>query len=186
MAERSLRGMRLGRQSMQSEEGVEYARRQRAVYLADDGTTFDVIFSDDAEIPDTWESPQDRKTGRLLDEAGDMVNPEQAAVKEARTHWDMLLERRTREELEEILEERLTYLRSRRGSENGEDGGGKKAKRKTASPAASGADATATAKKKATAKASAKSSAAKATTKPKSTGTAKGATAAKAKGKAKK
>lgn len=32
--------------------------------------------------------------------------------KPARTHWDMLMERRTREELEEVLAERLAVLRS--------------------------------------------------------------------------
>ena len=37
----------------------------------------------------------------------------------ARTHWDMLLERRTRAELEELLEERLTVLRQRRGQKVG-------------------------------------------------------------------
>jgi len=34
-----------------------------------------------------------------------------------RSHWDMLLERRSREELEELLEERLTFLRARRGKQ---------------------------------------------------------------------
>ena len=41
--------------------------------------------------------------------------PEQKKVKPPRTHWDMLLERRTLEELEEILNERLTEVRTRRG-----------------------------------------------------------------------
>jgi hypothetical protein len=36
-------------------------------------------------------------------------------VKPARTHWDMLLERRSIPELEELLEERLTLLRQSRG-----------------------------------------------------------------------
>ena len=35
-------------------------------------------------------------------------------VKPPRTHWDMLLERRSIEELEEILNERLSELKSRR------------------------------------------------------------------------
>ena len=35
-------------------------------------------------------------------------------VKPARTHWDMLMERRTRAELEELLEERLALLRASR------------------------------------------------------------------------
>ena len=41
--------------------------------------------------------------------------PEAKKVKPPRTHWDMLLERRTIAELEELLEERLQYLRDRRG-----------------------------------------------------------------------
>ena len=41
--------------------------------------------------------------------------PDVKNVKPPRTHWDMLLERRSVEELEEILTERLTELHSRRG-----------------------------------------------------------------------
>ena len=41
--------------------------------------------------------------------------PEAKPVKHQRTHWDMLLERRSIPELEELLEERLTLLRESRG-----------------------------------------------------------------------
>jgi hypothetical protein len=116
MADRSLRGMRLGSQSLQSEEGVEYSPRKKCVYRCADGTTFEVVFAADADVPETWESPQSSQFGRLLDNKGELVQPEEHTVKEARTHWDMLLERRTRAELEELLEERLAYLRARRGS----------------------------------------------------------------------
>jgi hypothetical protein len=34
--------------------------------------------------------------------------------KTPRSHWEMLLERRSRDELEEILQERLEYIRARR------------------------------------------------------------------------
>ncbi|PZQ91653.1 MAG: hypothetical protein DI534_01400 [Leifsonia xyli] len=115
MADRSLRGMRLGAQSMQSEEGVEFSPRKRAVYRTDEGTTFEVVFSADAEIPETWESPRTGQEGRLVGDDGALVESEVAEVKAPRTHWDMLLERRTRAELEELLEERLSYLRARRG-----------------------------------------------------------------------
>ena len=37
--------------------------------------------------------------------------PEEKVEKPARTHWDMLLERRSEKELEEILNERLELLR---------------------------------------------------------------------------
>jgi thioesterase domain-containing protein len=117
MADRSLRGMRLGSQSLQSEEGVAFASRIKAVYQTTEGTTFDVIFAADAEVPDVWESPKTGQEGILLNADGDQVTPEVHETKIPRTHWDMLMERRTRAELEELLEERLTYLRARRGQQ---------------------------------------------------------------------
>lgn len=117
MADRSLRGMRLGSQSMQSEEGVEFSPRKKVTYRTEDGTTFEVVFAAEADVPEAWESPRTGQEGRLVDDAGELVETEQAEVKPARTHWDMLLERRTRPELEELLEERLQYLRARRGQE---------------------------------------------------------------------
>ena len=115
MADRSLRGMRLGTQSLQSEEGVEFSPRLKKTYQASDGTTFEVVFAADAEIPDTWESPKAGVEGVLLDADGKPVVRDAAEGKTPRTHWDMLLERRTRAELEELLQERLEFLRARRG-----------------------------------------------------------------------
>jgi thioesterase domain-containing protein len=120
MADRSLRGMRLGGQSLQSEEGVVFSERQVREYRTADGSTFSVTFAADAEIPERWTNPKTGQEGRLLEQDGSLV---QSSIKEAkapRTHWDMLLERRTRAELEELLEERLQYLRARRGKTNGQ------------------------------------------------------------------
>lgn len=100
---------------MQSEEGVEFSPRKKAVYRSEDGTTFEVIFSADAEVPETWDSPRSGLEGRLVGEDGNLVESEEVETKAPRTHWDMLLERRTRAELEEILQERLEFLRARRG-----------------------------------------------------------------------
>ena len=117
MADRSLRGMRLGSQSLQSEEGVELSDRKRAVYQTDSGETFDIVFSADADVPQTWSEPRSGREGRLLSADGKPVEIEEGVVKVPRTHWDMLLERRSRDELEELLQERLTFLRARRGQE---------------------------------------------------------------------
>ena len=49
--------------------------------------------------------------------AAKLVGGEEPApkkVKPPRTHWDMLLERRSVEDLEEVLSERLEVLRGRR------------------------------------------------------------------------
>src|SRR3954469_203016 len=115
MADRSLRGMRLGSQSLQSEEGVEFSPRKKSVYRTEDGTTFEVMFAADAEVPETWESPRTGLEGRLVGEDGGLVQSAVVETKAPRTHWDMLLERRTRPELEELLQERLELLRARRG-----------------------------------------------------------------------
>jgi len=115
MADRTLRGMRLGSQSLQSEEGVEFASRQRAQFRTTEGEVFDVIFASDAELPDRWQSPKSGQEGVLLSPDGTPVDLVEGEIKAARTHWDMLLERRTRDELEELLEERLALLRERRG-----------------------------------------------------------------------
>lgn len=108
--------MRLGSQSLQSEDGVELSERKRAVYQAASGETFDVVFSADAEVPQVWSDPRSGWEGRLLGEDGKAVEIAAEDVKAPRTHWDMLLERRSREELEELLEERLQVLRARRGA----------------------------------------------------------------------
>lgn len=115
MADRSLRGMRLGSQSMQSEEGVEFSPRKRSLYRTKEGATFEVMFAADAEIPEVWESARSGQEGRLVGDDGELVAASKAEAKAPRTHWDMLLERRTIPQLEELLEERLQHLRSRRG-----------------------------------------------------------------------
>ncbi|NYJ30756.1 putative membrane protein [Galbitalea soli] len=75
------------------------------------------MFSADAEIPEVWESPKNGMEGVLLDSDGAPVESEHAEAKVPRSHWDMLLERRTRAELEELLQERLDYLRARKGQQ---------------------------------------------------------------------
>lgn len=110
MSDRSLRGMRLGAQSMETESGVEPAPRQRIEYRCEDGERVFVTFAAEADIPPVWVS----KTGKeaLL---VDGERPDNSNDKPVRTHWDMLLERRTMEELEQILQDRLNNLRERRG-----------------------------------------------------------------------
>ncbi|MFC5501556.1 RNA polymerase-binding protein RbpA [Lysinimonas soli] len=115
MADRSLRGMRLGSQSLQSEVGVEFSPRKKTVYRTDEGIDFEVTFAADAEVPETWDSPRTGQEGRLVGEDGGLVKTAVVETKAPRTHWDMLLERRTRAELEELLQERLELLRARRG-----------------------------------------------------------------------
>jgi hypothetical protein len=100
---------------LQSEEGVEFSPRKKSQYRTEDGTVFEVTFAAEADVPETWESPRTGLEGRLIGEDGGLVQSVVVETKTPRTHWDMLLERRTRPELEELLQERLELLRARRG-----------------------------------------------------------------------
>jgi hypothetical protein len=107
MAERALRGARLGTQSFEDERGVEMAPRQQVEYVCADGHTFSVTMADEADIPFEWEDPKTGMVGQRVEGGEPLVKNE----KPVRTHWDMLLERRSVDELEEILTERLELLR---------------------------------------------------------------------------
>src|SRR6187431_80084 len=111
MAERMLRGSRLGAVSYESDRNTELAPRQTREYLCVKGHQFEVPFAVDAEVPITWECKFDGSVARLVD--GN--EPEQKKAKPPRTHWDMLLERRSMAELDDILNERLEEVRARRG-----------------------------------------------------------------------
>jgi hypothetical protein len=107
MAERTLRGARLGGQSFEDERGIEFAARQQVGYRCSQGHEFEITMSDEADVPATWECP--RCGTEALSTSG--ILPDAKAEKPVRTHWDMLLERRSEGELEEILKERLDLLR---------------------------------------------------------------------------
>ena len=116
MASRSIRGSGLQVQSFQSEEGVEHAHRVVAHYKTSSDATFRVTFAADAELPLTWLSPVSGEEGVLLTKSGRRVSRPASAVTHARTHMDMVRERRTEAELEEILAWRLGLLRQARGA----------------------------------------------------------------------
>lgn len=107
MGERTLRGARLGGQSFEDERGIEFAARQQVGYKCPQGHEFEITMSVEAEVPAVWECP--RCGSEALSTSG--ITPEAKAEKPARTHWDMLLERRSIKELEDILSERLELLR---------------------------------------------------------------------------
>ena len=106
MADRALRGMTIGAKSMESEEGVEFAERITVTYECPLGHTTTIPMAKEAEVPPTWECPE---CGQAAARRGESEEPEGDEPKKApRTHWDMLLERRSVDELKVLLEERLT------------------------------------------------------------------------------
>ena len=107
MSDRSMRGTRLGASSLESEAGVQPAARQDVTYHCPQGHTVIVPMSVEADVPPLWEC---RCGSMALRE--DTPVPDAKPAKHIRTHWDMLMERRTTAELEALLDERLALLRS--------------------------------------------------------------------------
>ncbi len=110
MSERALRGSRLGATSYETDEGVDLAPRQHVSYDCPDGHRTSVPFATEADVPVIWECRVCGVSAQRIDGA----EPTEKKVKPPRTHWDMLLERRSIPDLEELLDERLTELRGRR------------------------------------------------------------------------
>lgn len=108
MADRSLRGTGLGSKSFEDETGVEFAARQNIGYICSNKHQYTITFAEEADIPAIWECP--RCGAESLRTDG--TKPEAKDEKPVRTHWDMLRERRSIPELEELLAERLDLLRS--------------------------------------------------------------------------
>lgn len=103
MAERSLRGMSIGAKSLESDDNVDFAARSDVAYVCPKGHRTILPFAEGAEPPAEWEC-----------RCGEVAKRENADDAEAdeikkptRTHWDMLMERRTEDELKELLAKRL-------------------------------------------------------------------------------
>ncbi|MGL5858610.1 MAG: RNA polymerase-binding protein RbpA [Angustibacter sp.] len=107
MSDKSLRGTRLGAQSLESDDGVEPAARRVGEYHCPRGHVTRLPFSVEAQMPPTWECSCGAEALLVNSQ-----RPEPVAVKRARTHWDMLLERRSIADLEVLLAERLELLRA--------------------------------------------------------------------------
>lgn len=103
MADRVLRGSRLGAVSYENDRNTDLAPRQSAEYECPNGHTFTVPLAAEAEVPATWDC---RFCGKTATHAG-AAAPEPKKTKPSRTHMDMLRERRTTADLEEVLKEQL-------------------------------------------------------------------------------
>lgn len=109
----SMRGMRLGTQSLESERGVVFEPRVSVDFVCLNNHRFSIFLAQEATLPDTWQCKSCSKMAvRQLD--GSPIELDSVVADERRTHYDMVLERRTRAELEELLNEKLEQIRERR------------------------------------------------------------------------
>lgn len=107
----SMRGTRLGALSYETDARVVPADRMVVTYVCSEGHRTVVPFSVEAEeIPFDWNC----RCGRPA-ERPDIDAPEAKPEKHQRTHWDMLLERRTIADLQALLDERLALLHEMQG-----------------------------------------------------------------------
>jgi len=106
MAERVLRGSRLGTTSYETDRNTDLAPRREVIFDCPNGHETAMPMAIDAEVPATWEC-RTCGAGALL---RDGEAPAAKGGKPVRTHWDMLLERRSIDDLEEVLAERLAEL----------------------------------------------------------------------------
>lgn len=112
MNDTSMRGTRLGALSYETDDKVALAERQIVRYRCEEGHLSSVPFSLEAEdIPVTWECRCGREAKAVMQVAA-MAQPVDRVERHVRTHWDMLLERRSIADLEELLDERLSLLRA--------------------------------------------------------------------------
>lgn len=103
-----VRGSGLGSKSFEGSEGVVLSPRQSIEFDCPDGHHFTVVFSDEADLPAIWDCarcgiPAVRSDG---------FESEVKQTKADRTHMDRLRERRTVEELEALLAERLQLIKA--------------------------------------------------------------------------
>jgi len=110
MNELSMRGSRIGALSYENDLHVVPAERQVLQYVCSEGHSTVVPFSVEAEdIPRTWGCRCGREA-KATSELAKMASTDVKEERYVRTHWDMLLERRSIAELEDLLTERLALL----------------------------------------------------------------------------
>jgi hypothetical protein len=106
MGERVLRGSRLGTTSYETDRNTDLAPRREVVFDCPAGHETRMVMAIEAELPATWECRTCGAAALLRDGEA----PEARGAKPVRTHWDMLLERRSIDDLEDVLNERLAEL----------------------------------------------------------------------------
>jgi hypothetical protein len=113
MAQQTMRGIRLGAHSLESEIGVNYSPRNKHSFQCSNSHISELVFAQDAELPNTWQCKSCPEQAVLLTD-GKLTKLDLNELKIPKSHWEMLLERRSKEDLEEILQERISYIRARR------------------------------------------------------------------------
>lgn len=107
----AMRGTRIGGRSYERDDMVEPAERQIIRYECPAGHVTRVpFFSEAEEIPLSYGCKCGQEA-TLAQKVANLAQPEQRVERHVRTHWDMLLERRSIADLEILLAERVQEVR---------------------------------------------------------------------------
>jgi len=120
----ALRGYGMSTRSFETDTNVVGAPVHPELYHCPAGHVLTLNFAAEAdEVPDTWDCPKCGRTAHRDETAarraslteGDLSVPTMSprTMVASKTPWDMLRERRTMAELEELLRERLEFFRNR-------------------------------------------------------------------------
>ena len=117
MKSATMQGTGLGAISYENDRAVEAPESEIVRYVCAQGHQSVIPFSIEAEvIPVTWMCRCGREAS-AVNPVPKMSTVTAAEPRVKRTHWDMLMERRTIADLQELLNERLTLLHSQLAKE---------------------------------------------------------------------
>jgi hypothetical protein len=111
MRDDSLKGTSVSGVSTDDDEQVRFSPRFDAIYVCPNGHVTTVTLSTDAEVPPDWNCDECSEIALLRNSDVEAANRDVTRNKPSTT-WDKLLERRSEEELERMLNERLRKLES--------------------------------------------------------------------------
>lgn len=108
MRSRTMNATGLGSKSFENDKTTTPAPRVELAFDCPAHHHFSIPFSTQAALPTSWDCPTCWAPGTR----SDGVLADAPADKPTRTHWDMLRERRSVPELQELLAERVALLKA--------------------------------------------------------------------------
>ena len=85
----------------------DIADRIEITYTCPQNHTFSVTFAADITVPESWDCPRCGKNGTTVGAPAPEEDDD-----DQRTHWDMVLERRSPDELADMLAQRVAQMRA--------------------------------------------------------------------------
>ncbi|MDR2748474.1 MAG: RNA polymerase-binding protein RbpA [Bifidobacteriaceae bacterium] len=108
MADSSFKGLAIGGRSLETDDAINFAERYEVTYICPNKHITILPFSSEAEVPPVWEC----RCGKIAHVRGNTPYKTPKKASRSKTHWEMLTDRRSMEDLQKNLDERLKMLES--------------------------------------------------------------------------